>query len=77
MKIIRRIQVFCSPWYTPDCLFTMHLCEMPNFSTLLSIGLYTFVLVAVRLNYDLHVVFYVGFHNFRKNQHLKSISYKL
>ncbi len=28
-----------------------------------------FALVIFRLNYDLHVVFYVGFRNFRKNQH--------
>ena len=36
------------------------------FSALLSKDLATFALVVFGLNYDLHVVFYVGFRNFRK-----------
>ena len=44
----------------------MHLRKMLDFSALLSKGLFTFVLAVFSLNYDLHVVFYVGFRNFRK-----------
>ena len=40
---------------------------MPNFSALLSKVLFTFAFVVFGFNYDLHVVFYVGFRNFRKN----------
>ena len=40
---------------------------MLDFSILLSKDLYTFALAVSRLNYDLHVVFYVGFRNFSKN----------
>ena len=42
---------------------------MLDFSTLLSKDLFTVVLVVFGLNYCLHVVFYVGFRNFRKNTH--------
>ena len=44
----------------------MHLPKMLDFSALLSKDLYTFILAVSWLNYDLHVVFYVGFCNFRK-----------
>ena len=54
--------------HTPDFLFTTHLWKMPHFSALLSKGLYTFLLVVFWLNYDLRVLFYVGFRNFRKNE---------
>ena len=40
---------------------------MPNFSALLPKVLCAFALVVLWLNYDLKVVFYVGFRNFRKN----------
>ena len=40
---------------------------MLDFSALLSKSLYTFLLVVFGLDYDLYVVFYVGFRNFRKN----------
>lgn len=42
---------------------------MLDFSALLSKVLFTFVLVVFGLNYDLHVVLYVGFCNFRKKHH--------
>ena len=45
----------------------MHLWKMRDFSALHSKALYTFVLAVSWLNYDLYVVFYVGFRNFRKN----------
>lgn len=48
-------------------LFTMHLWKMLDFSALLSKALCTLVPVVFWLNYDLHVVFYVGFRNFCKN----------
>ena len=38
-----------------------------NFSALLWQDLYIFALVVFELNYDLNVVFYVGFSDFRKN----------
>ncbi len=47
----------------------MHLWKMLDFSALLSKDLYTFVLAVSWRNYDLHVVFYVGFRNFRKTQY--------
>ena len=43
--------------------------KMLDFSALLSKVLYTFAFVDFWVNYDRRVVFYVGFHNFRKNQH--------
>ena len=39
---------------------------MLDFSALLSKDLYAFVLAVSWLNYDLRVVFYLGFRNFRK-----------
>ena len=39
---------------------------MLDFSALLSKALFTFAFVVFGLDYDLHVVFYVGFRNFRK-----------
>ena len=47
----------------------MHLRKMLDFSDLLSKVLYTFAFVVLELDYCLHVVFYVGFRNFRKNRH--------
>lgn len=47
----------------------MHLRKMLDFSALLSKVLFTFAFVVFGLDYDLHVVFYVGFRNFRKNKH--------
>lgn len=44
----------------------MHLRKMLDFKTLLPKVLYTFILAVGWLNYDLHIVFYVGFRNFRK-----------
>ena len=44
----------------------MYLWKMLDFSVLHSKVLYTFTLVVLGLNNDLHVVFYVGFRNFRK-----------
>ena len=44
----------------------MHLWKILDFSALLSKGLYTFMLVVSWLNYDLRVVFYVGFRNWCK-----------
>ena len=44
---------------------------MLDFSALPSKVSYTFVLAVSWLNYDLHVVFYVGFRNFRKKITLK------
>ena len=61
----------CSSLIRHLCLFTMHLWKMLDFSVLLPKVLYPFVLVVFWLNYDLHVVFYVGFRNFRKNPILK------
>ena len=46
----------------------MHLWKMLDLSSLLQKGLYAFVFVVFGLNYDLYVVFYVGFRNFRKNK---------
>ena len=40
---------------------------MLDFSALLSKVLYAFAFVVFWLDYDLRVVFYVGFRNFRKN----------
>ena len=40
-----------------------------DFSALLWQDLYIFALVVFELNYDLNVVFYVGFRNFCKNKH--------
>ena len=57
----------CSFFIRHRCLFTMHIWKMLDFSALLSIDLYTFVLSVCWLNYDFHAVFYVGFRNFRKN----------
>ena len=49
---------------------------MFDFSALLSKVLYAFAFVVFWLNYDLRVVFYVGFRNFRKtnteNQSVKN-----
>ena len=45
----------------------MHLWKKLDFSALLSKGLYTFLLAVSWINYDLYVVFYVEFSNFRKN----------
>ena len=59
----------CSFFIRHHCLFTMHLWKMLDFSALLSKDLYAFVLAVCWLNYDFHVVFYVGFRNFRKNLH--------
>ena len=42
---------------------------MLDFSALLPKVLYAFAFVVFWLNYDLRVVFYVGFRNFHKNQH--------
>ena len=49
----------------------MHLLKLLDFSALPSKVLFTLAFVAFRLNYDLHVVFYVGFRNFRKKTTLK------
>ena len=57
----------CSFFIRHHCLFTMHLWKMLDFSALLSKVLYAFAFVVFWLNYNLYVVFYVGFHNFRKN----------
>jgi hypothetical protein len=46
---------------------------MLDFSALLSKGLYAFAFVVFWLNYDLRVVFYVGFRNFRKNTENQSV----
>ena len=54
-----------------SCLFTMHLWKMLDFRTVLSKLLYTFYSSENGLNHDLHVVFYVGFRNFRKKLTLK------
>ena len=59
----------CSFFIRHHCLFTMHLWKMLDFSALLSKVLYAFAFVVFWLNYDLHVVFYVGFRNFRKTQY--------
>lgn len=42
---------------------------MLDFSALLSKVLYAFAFVVFWLNYDIHVVLYVGFRNFRKTQY--------
>ena len=57
----------CSFFIRHHCLFTMHLWKMLDFSALLSKVLFAFAFVVFWLDYDLHVVFYVGFRNFRKN----------
>jgi hypothetical protein len=44
----------------------MHLWKMLDFSALLSKVLYAFAFVVFWINYDLYVVFYVGFCNLRK-----------
>ena len=59
----------CSSFIRHRCLFTIHLWKVLDFSALLSKDLYAFVFAVCWLNYALHVVFYVGFRNFRKNQH--------
>lgn len=59
----------CSFFIRHRCLFTIHLWKVLDFSALLSKDLYAFVFAVCWLNYALHVVFYVGFRNFRKNQH--------
>ena len=41
---------------------------MLDFSALLSKVLFTFAFEVFGLDYDLQVVFYVGFHNFRKKK---------
>ena len=56
-----------SSLHTPPFLFAIHLRKMLDFSALLSKVLFTFAFVVFGLDYDLHVVFYVGFRNFRKN----------
>ena len=55
----------------------MHLWKMLDFSVLRSKDLYTFVLAVSWLNYDLHVVFYVGFRNFCKKLTLKISQLKI
>ena len=50
---------------------------MLDFSALLSKVLFAFAFVAFGLNYDLRVVFYVGFRNFRKNPILKINQFKI
>ena len=57
----------CSSLIRHLSLFTIHLRKMLDFSALLSKALYAFVFVVFGLDYDLHVVFYVGFRNFCKN----------
>ena len=57
----------CSFFIRHLSLFTMHLWKMLDISALLSKVLFTFAFVVFGLDYDLHVVFYVGFRNFRKN----------
>lgn len=59
----------CSFFIRHRCLFTMHLWKMLDFKAVLSKLLYTFYSSENGLNYDLHVVLYVGFRNFRKNNH--------
>ena len=55
--------------HTPPLSIYIHLRKMLDFSVLLSKVLCSFALVVCWLDYDLHVVFYVGFRNFRKNQY--------
>ena len=66
----------CSFFIRHLSLFTMHLWKTLYFSALLSKVLFTFALAVFWLNNDLHVVFYVGFRNFRKtnteNQSVKN-----
>ena len=57
----------CSSYIRHLILFTTHLWKMLDFSALLSKVLFTFAFVVFGLDYDLHVAFYVGFRNFRKN----------
>ena len=59
----------CSSLIRHLSLFTTHLRKMLDFSVLLSKVLCAFAFVVFWLNYDLHVVFYVGFRNFRKTQY--------
>ena len=56
----------CSSLIRHLSLLTMHPWKMLDFSALLSKVLFTFALVVFGLNYDLYVVFYVEFCNFRK-----------
>ena len=45
----------------------MHPRKVLDFSALLSNVLCAFAFIVFWLNYDLYVVFYVGFRNYRKN----------
>ena len=66
----------CSSLIRHHWLFTMHLWDMLDFSALISKVLCTFILVVFGLYYDLHVVFYVGFRNFRKKNNAENQSVK-
>lgn len=57
----------CSSFIRHCRLSALNLWKMFVFSALLPKELATFAFVVLGLNYDLHIVFYVVFCNFRKN----------